>query len=56
MHHKTPNRNKPRLLKVRIVIFDSKGKKVCIGKKTFEARTLIEKLKCKSKELICTEE
>lgn len=55
MHHKIPSRNKPRLLTVRMFIFNSKGDKVCIGKKTFDIRTLIEEC-IKHREVICVEE
>lgn len=55
MHHKIPNRNKPRLLTVRFCIYDSKGEKVCVGKKTFNAKTLIEKC-IKHREVLCVEE
>ena len=55
MHHKIPNRNKPRRVIVRLFIYTSRGERVCIGKKTFDARSLIKEC-IKNRELICSEE
>lgn len=55
MHHKIPNRNKPRLLTVRFYIFNSRGEKVCVGKKAINATMLIKEC-IKHREMLCVEE
>ena len=55
MHHKTPQKNKPRLITVYFYANDSKGHRFCVGKKTFNATMLIREC-VKRKDLICSTE
>ena len=52
MHHRISQRNKPKLLEVKFYINTSKGK-VCIGKKTINARMLVREC-VKHRDIICS--
>ena len=56
MHHRISSRNKPRLFIVRFYVFNSKGEKVCVSKKTFNAKTFINECCIKHREMLCVEE